>query len=50
MIRAEGDRGRSDAERLHHHSGPEKGSAEAKGFRIRLTQSHAEARRADTVG
>ncbi len=38
LIRAEGDRGRSDAERLCHHFGPEKGNADAKGGRIRLTQ------------
>ena len=38
LIRAEGDRGRSDAERLRHHYGPEKGSANAKGGKIKLTQ------------
>lgn len=50
LILAEGDRGRSDAEGLRHHSGPEKDSAKAKGGRIRLTKSHAEARRTDAVG
>ena len=38
LIRAEGDRGRSDEEGLRHHSGPKKGNTEAKGGRIRLTQ------------
>ena len=38
LIRAKGDGGSSDVERLRHHFGLERGSTEAKGGRIRLTQ------------